>query len=110
VEVLAVERDILFLGLVILTAVLLVSTLVYTIVLGVQVREAGIGRIVFASLATLKGWVLLIFAYFLIGVFFPVVLEGTARREVVRFGLVLYVLVQALATLIALERWRKRDE
>jgi hypothetical protein len=101
--------DILFLGLVIVTAILLVSTLVYTLVLGFQVQEAGIGRIIFASLATLKAWVLLIFVYFLIGIFFPILLVNATRREVVRFALVLYVLVQALSTLIALERWRKRD-
>lgn len=103
-------RDILFVLVMVVTVALLAGTLGYAIYLGVIARGSRTGRIVFGSMATLKLWVVTVLVYL---VLVPVVFPGRltrGNREVINWLLLLYLLGQALGSLIALERFRRYGE
>ena len=96
---------VIFIGLVLLVDILLAGSLVYSATLGLYTRESRASRVLFGSLATLKLWVFLVLAYFSLGVVVPELVQPW--REWARYFFVLYLLVQSLGVLVALERWRR---
>lgn len=106
--VIPLNWDIVFLLGVILADVLLLANLIYIGVLSFGVQEA-VGRILFGTLATLKLWVIVTLTYLLLGQFSATFLNPH-RREVVRWGLLVYLLVQATVALAAWEYWRQHPD
>jgi hypothetical protein len=98
----------LFTCLVILATVLLLTTLGYSIYLGVLTWGTRTGRTVFGTVTSLKFFVLLILADFYVAILVPDFIAD--HREAIRWGLVLYLVVQSLSTLISLERLRRYGE
>lgn len=97
-----------FLGCIGLATFLLLASLGYAVYLGVLTRESRTGRIVFGTVTTQKGFIFLILADFYLALLVP---DWVAtHRQAIRWTLVLYLLVQSLGTLIALERLRRLGE
>lgn len=82
----------------------LISSTVQVWTLTLFVREPGIGRIVFWSLATLKLWAAFILLDFIVAVFFPPVV--VVHRDAIRIFLAVYLVLQAILVNAALLRWR----
>jgi hypothetical protein len=103
-----VALDVVFVALVSLATLALLATFGYAVLLGVLTRRTRTGRIIFGVVASIKLFVLLILADFYIAILLP----GTVRdnRQVIRFALVVYLLVQSISSLIALERLRRLGE
>lgn len=102
------NRDVLFLLGCAIAAVVMLTNLVYIGVLAWRVREP-VGRILFGSLGTLKLWIILVLGYFLAGLFLAHLLTPL-RREIIRWSLLLYLLVQSCINLGAWEYWRRHPD
>jgi hypothetical protein len=103
-----VVGSILFVGCITLATVLLLASLGYAIYLGVLTRRTRTGRVVFGAVSSLKFFVALILADFYLAVLFPEWVQ--ANRSTIRWGLVLYLMLQSFGTLVALERLRRYGE
>lgn len=97
-----------FAAAVIVTTLLLLVTFGYAIYLGVLTRATRTGRAVFGTVSSLKGFVVLVLADFYVAILVPDWV--TEHREAIRWGLVVYLMVQSLGTLVALERLRRFGE
>lgn len=100
--------DILFVLLVVLSTLLMVTTLGYALYLGVLTRSTRTGRTIFGIIGSLKGFVLLILLDFYIAVWHPEWVQQ--KRQLIRFGLVVYLVVQSMGSLVSLERLRRYGE
>jgi hypothetical protein len=91
-----------------LATLLLLVTFGYALYLGTLTRATRTGRVVFGTVGSLKGFVLLILIDFYVAILVP---DWVAEhREAIRWGLVVYLIVQSLGTLVALERLRRFGE
>lgn len=97
-----------FLGLTVLSTLLLCGTFGYSVYLGVLSRRTRTGRIVFGTISSLKLWVLLILGDFFVASLWPRWVAD--HRGVIRWALVVYLLVQTLCSLIALNRLHRKGE
>lgn len=94
--------DTLFGVLAALATILLAGSLGYALYLRVLTRNSRSGRIIFGIIVSLKAFVLLVLLDFFTALAFPGWVSN--NRQIIRFGLVVYLLVQTSLTLLALHR------
>lgn len=100
--------DTLFIILVFAATLGIVATVLDFFLLGLVVRGPGLGRILFGALVSLKLWVAFILADFYVALISPGFVES--HRQAIRLLLALYLVVQSIGSLIAIERWKRQKE
>lgn len=97
-----------FVGLIILATVALLRSFYLSVTLGLLSRKTRTGRVVFGTIASLKLFVLLILLDFYVAAWQPAFIQG--HRGAIRWGLIVYLVVQTIGSNVALSRFRRYGE
>jgi hypothetical protein len=96
--------NIVFLGLVLWATIGAVATTLEFATLGLQAPENRVGHVLFGTIVSLKVWVLLILLDFFVAIALPTWVAD--HREVIRFLLAVYLVLQTTGAYIAVRRYK----